>query len=118
MSGSDIAQLVKALMADDVETRHEARSSLLALDEDAVDGLVDEYYAGGNDATGVAILEVVAEIGGPDAMSTLRNVFYLETARRDLQLAAARGLLHNRYSLSPHEIEAVERFVAAWGTDP
>lgn len=117
MFRSDVAQLVKALMSDDVETREKARSTLLALDEDAVEGLIDEYYAGVNDATGVAILEVVGEIGGPDAMSTLRNVFHFETARRALQIAAAQGLLHNQYSLSPHEIEDVKRFVAAWG-DP
>lgn len=85
--------------------------TIIALDEDAIHPLVDEFYAGVTDAQGVAILDIVAEIGGPDAMSMLRNVFHFEDSRHKLQYAAAKGLLLNLYNLSPHERDEVHRFL-------
>lgn len=108
----DYAQLVKLLVHEDSKIRESARKTLMAIDEAAVDPLLDEFYAGVTDAQGVAILDVIAEIGGPDAMSTLRNTFHFEETRKALKNAAARGLRHNGHSLSPKEVVEVENYLA------
>ena len=111
MAISGYAQLVEQLVDEDANRRESAKKTLLALDEMAVDGLIDGFYAGVTDTQGVAILEVIAEIGGPDAMSTLRNTFHFEEMRIPLKNAAARGLLHNAQSLSPNEFQAVKKYL-------
>lgn len=111
MAMLDYAELVRQLVHESSDTRASARRILLELDEMAVDPLLDEFYAGVTDAQGVAILEIVAEIGGPDAMSTLRNTFHFEETRLAFKNAAARGLLHNGYSLSPNERLEVEKYL-------
>jgi len=112
MSVPDYAQLVKQLVDSDPATRQSARTTLLEMDENAIDPLIDQFYAGVTDAEGVAILQIMAEIGGPDALSTLRNVFYFEDTRPILQRCAANGLLHNRIALSHKELEEVKLFLA------
>lgn len=112
MSYLDFGKLLKQLVDENSETRQTARLSLLEMDEEAIDPLIDQFYAGVTDAQGIAILIIMAEIGGPDAMSTLRNVFYFEDARPILQRTAASGLLDNADNLSPHELEEVKLFLA------
>ena len=51
-----------------------ARIEILQHDEDAVDALTDEFYSGVNEATGVIILNLLTEIGGPDALLVLVDV--------------------------------------------
>lgn len=112
MSEVNFAQLVKELVDDNPIVQQAARMILMALDEDAIDPLIDEFYAGVTDAQGDAILKIMAEIGGPDAMSTLRNVFHFEDTRLVLKRAAANGLLHNSENLSHDELEEVALFIA------
>ena len=76
MSEPDYAQLAKQLVHENSEVRECAKTNLMELDEMAVDPLLDEFYAGVTDVQGIAILDVIAEIGGPDAMPTLRNIFH------------------------------------------
>lgn len=111
MSKPNYTLLVRHLVDDDIEVRQSAYDTLITLDEDAIHPLIDEWHAGVTDAWGIAILDVVAEIGGPDAMSMLRNVFHFEESRYKLQYAAAKGLLLNLYNLSPHERDEVQRFL-------
>jgi len=111
MADANFSQLVKQLADDNLNVQQAARMILLALDEDAVDPLIDEFYAGVTEAQGVAVLAIMAEIGGPDAMSTLRNVFHFET-RPTLKRAAASGLLHNSDNLSQDELEDVTMYIA------
>ncbi len=113
MSDANFSQLVKQLVDDSLMIQQVAEMILLALDEDAVDPLIDEFYAGVTDAQGVAILEIMAKIGGPDAMSTLRNVFHFEESRASLKYAAANGLLFNSDNLSQDELEEIALFIAS-----
>lgn len=109
----NIAKLVDQLVDESSLNQQAAKMILLALGEDAVNPLIDEFYAGVNDAQGVAILNVIADIGGPDAMSTLRSVFHFEDSRLKLKMAAANGLLHNSISLSQDELEEVASYIAS-----
>lgn len=108
----DYQELVQLLGSEDEMNRQAARMILLALQEAAVNPLGDQLYAGVTDAQGVGILNVVAEIGGPDAMAMLRTVFQFGDERPKLQLTAAEGLLRNQANLSPEEIAGITLFVA------
>ncbi|GAB4525029.1 MAG: hypothetical protein OHK0046_40360 [Anaerolineae bacterium] len=68
----DYHQLVQQLT--DPATRDMARDTLLRLDEAAVEPLVDQFYAGVNEATGLAILEILATIGGYEALLLMQDV--------------------------------------------
>jgi len=112
MSDINFPQLVKQLADENPLIHQAARMIILSLDEMAVDPLIDEFYAGVTDSEGVAILNIMAEIGGPDAMSTLRNVFHFEETRVALKRAAANGLLKNSGNLSQNELEEIALYIA------
>jgi hypothetical protein len=67
--------LLDEILSGDNERRQRAQVLLLALDEDAVTALVDAFYAGVSEAQGVVLLDVVAEIGGPEALQLLEHVY-------------------------------------------
>lgn len=94
-----MSDLVKQFLAGDAE----ARVELLALDEDAVNPLIEAFYAGVGEAGGVAIIDLVAEIGGPDALTLLRYAYHFEE-RLALKEAARRGLLLNQNNLDAQEL--------------
>ncbi len=71
----DLKFLLDEILSGDETRRQRARVMLLALDEDAVTALTDAFYAGVNEAQGVVLLDVVAEIGGPEAMQLLEDVY-------------------------------------------
>ncbi|HLU12016.1 MAG TPA: hypothetical protein VK003_20235, partial [Oceanobacillus sp.] len=66
----------------------------LRMDEDAVQPLADELYSGVDEKTGVVILELLAEIGGWEAMVVLQDI-YQAGGREALVKAAAQGLARN-----------------------
>ncbi len=74
-SSKDLRVLLDEILSEDETRRQRARIMLLALDEDAVPPLVDAFYAGVTEAQGVVLLDVVAEIGGPEALQLLEDVF-------------------------------------------
>jgi hypothetical protein len=109
LSPDEFRQCMKDLTSADDARREAAREALLALDEEIVDPLVGEFYSGVSEALGVAILNLAAEIGGPDALSLLRNVYNFDDHHAAWRAAAARGLLHNRHSLDAHELDELLR---------
>ena len=107
----DIEELAEQLNSENPVRRDEARQQLLALDEDALEPLSDIYYRGVTEAHGIAILNLMAEIGGPTAMQTLREVFHFEERKPVWKRTAAEGLLYNHDSLSPHEIDEIASYL-------
>jgi len=107
--------LVKKLVSPDVADQMAAKMILIALDEDAINPLVDEYYAGITDAEGIAILGVLADIGGYEALAVLRNVFDFEEVRPALRYAAAQGLLRNSDKLTLEENQEITLYLAEQG---
>ncbi len=93
----------------DAVQQQAARDALLMLDEEAVNPLIEAFHAGVNEVTGVVILDLVGEIGGPDALTLLRYVFNFEEAHTAWYRASAKGLLYNEHSLDTAEREAVRR---------
>lgn len=112
MEATRFRNLVTQMAQPQPEQRLAARMLLLSLQEDAVNPLIDVYYAGVTDTEGVAILSLLAEIGGWEAMNVLRSIFEFETERTILKRAAASGLLHNADNLSQHERESIALFLA------
>src|SRR5262249_13572655 len=94
----------------DAARRDAARAALLAYDEEAADFLIAEFHAGVSAALGIAIIELVSEIGGPDAMTLLRYVYHFEEKCPVWQKAAAHALLYNQHSLDQSELEDLCRF--------
>jgi HEAT repeat protein len=112
MQQTDYKKLVAQLTQGHPAQRMAAHFILIALQEQAVEPLIDELYAGVSDQQGAAIIKVLAEIGGPDALMTLRDVFERAGERPALQQAAALGLLRNVDNLSPDERDHVAAFLA------
>lgn len=112
MATGNYRTLVEQLVSSTLQNQMNARMTLLAEQEDAVDPLSNVYFGGVDDKQGAAILDVMAEIGGFEALAVLRNVFAFEDHRPILRYAAAKGLLHNGHNLSPDELVDVNRFLA------
>jgi hypothetical protein len=109
---SDFNRFITALGSPDETAREAAWAALRTLDEDAMDPLTDAFYAGVPEATGVCILNLVAEIGGPDALLLLRSV-YDSSERPAWKRAAASGLLRNADNLEAVERDMLRRFLEA-----
>ena len=93
------------LTRSDAAAREAARAALLVEDEDIVAPLVAEFHAGVSEALGVAIISLVGEIGGPDALTLLRYVYHFEDKRPAWQRAAREALLYNQHNLDSTELE-------------
>jgi hypothetical protein len=104
--------LVEQLVSSNLESQIAARMAILAQQENAIEPLVSVYSGGVNDVQGLAVLDILAEIGGFEAMALLRNVFAFEDKRPVMRYAAAKGLLRNEHNLSPDEVVEVTRFLA------
>lgn len=94
MTAEEVRVQLKHITDGTVEERSAAWLAFLRLDEDAVQPLADELYSGVNEKTGVAILELLAEIGGWEAMIVLQDI-YQAGGRDALVKTAARGLTRN-----------------------
>ena len=70
----ELWQLLDTIQSDDSARRDAAWLELLRHDEDAVEPLIEEFYSGVNEATGLVILESLGAIGGPDALLALVDV--------------------------------------------
>ena len=95
MTPHEIRQLVAHLTSDTPVERAAARLALLHMDEEAIQPLADELYSGVNEATGVAILELMGEIGGWEALAVLQDIYNAEGSRESMIKAAAQALRDN-----------------------
>lgn len=111
MSGKYDALVTRFLTAEPVH-QMAARMILLAVQEDAVQPLADAYYAGVNDEQGTAIIGILAEIGGYEALNILRDIVRHQVKRLPLRVAAAEGLLQNESAISEKEQKALQRFLS------
>lgn len=90
----EVREHLKQITDGDVTERAAAWLAFLKLDEDAVQLLADELYSGVNEQTGVVILELMAEIGGWEAMIVLQDIY--QAGERDVLVkTAAKGLARN-----------------------
>jgi hypothetical protein len=110
MDSDTLRNLLPDLTSDNSEKREQARMALFALDEHAVTLLSNEFFAGVSEPLGVAILDITADIGGPEALALLRNVYHFEDRHEAWRQTAARGLLQNRDSLDREEKDELLRF--------
>lgn len=108
-------ELIQQMLSDNPAKRLVARMILLATEEKAVPSLSDAYYAGVTDDAGSVLLDLLAEIGGYEALALLYDVFESEAARPALKQAAAHGLLRNADNLSQMLREQVALFIAGIG---
>ncbi len=97
MTPQDIRRLIGQLTSAILVERAAARLALLKMDESAVQPLADELYSGVDEFTGVAILELMGEIGGWEAITVLQDIYFAEGSRPALAKAAAQALKDNGY---------------------
>lgn len=95
MASEEIRRLVAQLSSNATIERMAARLAFLKMDEDAIQPLADELYSGVDTVTGMAILELMGEIGGWEALAVLQDIYCAESSRPELAKAAAQGLRDN-----------------------
>jgi hypothetical protein len=93
--------LMTQLASLDPAERDAARSTLLQMDEEVMDLLVAEFYAGMPEKLAVSLLEIIGEIGGYEALNLLGDVYYSRDTRPALKAAARLALLRNADNLDP-----------------
>lgn len=74
MSNHNVSELLKSIVGGDAQTRASALHTLYTLDEHAVEPLIDEFYAGVNEQTGLFIIEIITTIGGYEARQLLDDI--------------------------------------------
>ena len=70
---TDYPDLIRKLVHGSESEQELARNTLFQLDEESVAPLIDEFYAGVNEAMGLAILSVLIEIGGYEVRALLEE---------------------------------------------
>ena len=101
MTPQDIRRLIGQLTSAVLIERTAARLLFLKMDEDAIQPLADELYSGVSEAVGVAILELMGEIGGWEALTVLQDIYFAESSRPELVRAAEQALKDNGYEDLP-----------------
>lgn len=96
--------LMNQLASVDPTERESARMSLLQMDEDVMDLLVAEFYAGMPEKLAIALIEIIGEIGGYEALNLLGDVYYSPDTRPTLKAAARLALLRNADNLDPQQV--------------
>jgi len=95
MTPQDIKRLIVQLTSAVLVERTAARLLFLKMDEDAIQPLADELYSGVGEPTGVAILELMGEIGGWEAIAVLQDIYFAESSRPALVKVAEQALKDN-----------------------
>ena len=88
----------------DAAEHESARTTLLRLDEDVMDLLTAEFYAGMPEKLAVTLVEIMGEIGGYEALNLLGDVYYSRDTRPALKSAARLALLRNADNLDPQQV--------------
>ena len=97
MTPQDIKRLIAQLTSTVLIERTAARLLFLKMDEDAIQPLADELYSGVSEPMGVAILELMGENGGWEALAVLQDIYFAESSRSALVKAAEQALKDNGY---------------------
>jgi len=95
MTPQDIRRLIVQLTSAVLVERTAARLLFLKMDEDAIQPLADELYSGVSEPTGVAILELMGEIGGWEAIAVLQDIYFAESSGPTLVNVAEQALKDN-----------------------
>lgn len=94
MSKIDYHQLLQHLVSGDASQRQSALKIIAEQDEDAIQPLIDQFYAGVNEATGLVIIDLIGMIGGFEARQLLEDLYYLDqTHNKDSWYQSAKDAL-------------------------
>lgn len=88
MTQIDYALLLDTIISDESGARQHALRRIFAQDEFAVTPLLDQFYAGVNETTGLIIIHIIAEIGGYEANHFLDEMVTLQQPYLSWQFAA------------------------------
>lgn len=105
--------LIQQYLGDNKLEHAVARMILVAMGEDVVEELIDTYYAGITVEHGILLLNLLAAIGGYEALNTLRSVFKYEAEDESLKRTAAEGLVYNASNLSSDEYRKISDYLNA-----
>jgi len=95
MTAQETRRLITQLTSVVPVERSAARLAFLKMDEEAIQPLADELYSGVSEPTGVAILELMGEIGGWEALTVLQDIYLSEGSRPAMAKTAAQALKDN-----------------------
>ena len=92
---TELTPLIAQLSHADAEIRETAWRKLRLYDEDAIEVLIDAFYAGINEVGGVAIITLVSEIGGYEARIFLEDLLQHPIHHDSWKHAVIEGLKFN-----------------------
>lgn len=114
MDKNTVAALIPQLVSPDDAVRYAALRALYAGDEGAAVILCDLFAAGLNEPQACAVLEVLGEMGGFDALMLLFSAFHFD-ARPAVKETAAFALERNSANLTKDEREEIAAFLRGIG---
>lgn len=93
----DYHQLLSDITSGDDWKRQIALEIIADQDEDAVVPLIDQFYAGVNEVTGLVIIDILSAIGGFEARQLLEDIYYLDQTYKHMSWreSALKALKHN-----------------------
>jgi hypothetical protein len=94
---NDLTSTIQALTHPDEQVRQAAVHILLLQDEAIIGKLIDEFYAGVGLARGTALLDVIGQIGGYEAVALLKDVVDHPSAKQEWREVALRWLRHDGF---------------------
>jgi hypothetical protein len=74
----DYHHILQHIISGDKTQRQSALKVIAEQDENAVAPLIDQFYAGVNEATGLVIIDLISTIGGFEARQLLEDVYHLD----------------------------------------
>jgi hypothetical protein len=110
MDKTTVAALIPHLVSPNDTVRHAALRTLYAGDENAAVILCDLFAAGLNEVQACAVLEVLGEMGGFDALMLLFSAFHFDP-RPGVKESAAFALERNSANLNAEERAEIAAFL-------
>ncbi len=93
----DITSLLKQIQGEDARERETALNVIYAHDEEAISSLIDEFYAGVSESTGIVIIQLVSKIGGYEARQLLEDILQNPPPYASWQETAQTGMTYNAW---------------------
>ncbi len=78
----DYHQLLQHITSGDDAQRQNALQIIAEQDEYAIAPLIDQFYAGVDEATGLVIIDILGAIGGFEARQLLEDVYHLDQSHK------------------------------------
>ena len=96
----DYAQTLKSIVTGSDDDRIAVLKAIYAQDEQAASPLIDQFYAGVSETTGLVIIQILSDMGGYEAINFFYDVVHHERRYPSWRAAAIHALQRDGHELS------------------